>query len=424
MSTSEPDYFYLPLRDAKKSLNMRINLMAKVSKIGTVRKSRGSDYVLVLKLVDRYESSPGLSVNLFADKLDKLPQARSTGDIISLHHVETSINYQAADNDKKILMQLRGTSENKPEQALVEPMPTLFCNLKAEENLTVVCKVFHVSETSDGDLVLFVWDATDSPLVTLQIALDMDGQKQTCLHPEVSLLSRETLCAFPKVGSIIRLIVSKDFEEISQLKGSGYWVKFCNVVFELQSGLWRGALTPNSYIKKLSDEDNHVQCRQRIFNGRNSSKVDALPLSVFPWPSNVTETDLAYSSYSTLMESLAYPEIMHKFTSIVRVVTSYPWQAKDLRSPATGNYRVRLTIEDPTARIHAYIFGEDGEKFFDGYPSIGVLSEKMKKLLGIKGSPALRNPPWIWCCLMSYYLDEKDPWGSRRYRIFGTTLIG
>ncbi|KAL0927646.1 hypothetical protein M5K25_001841 [Dendrobium thyrsiflorum] len=42
MSTSESEYCYLTLRDAKKSLNMRINLMAKVSKIGTVLKSRGS----------------------------------------------------------------------------------------------------------------------------------------------------------------------------------------------------------------------------------------------------------------------------------------------------------------------------------------------------------------------------------------------
>lgn len=53
-------------------------------------------------------------------------------------------------------------------------------------------------------------------------------------------------------------------------------------------------------------------------------------------------------------------QILHSFRTVVRVVTSYPWQAKDLRNPTTGNYRVRLTIEDSTARIHAYIFGDDG----------------------------------------------------------------
>ncbi|KAI0529140.1 hypothetical protein KFK09_001687 [Dendrobium nobile] len=458
MSTSESEYFYLTLRDAKKSLNRRINLMAKVSMIGTALKSRGSDYVLVLKLVDRYESPPGLSVNLFADNLDKLPQVRSTGDIISLHHVEMkvnngeffctfngklssfalfngeavmdlspyqrSINYQAADNDRKFLMQLRTTSENlQPEQVLGEPIATLFCNLKVEENLTIVCKVLHATETSAGDLVLFVWDATDSPLVTLQIDLDMEGQGQNLLHPEVPLLSGEALYAFPPVGTIIRLTVSKDIQNISHIKGVGYWVKLGNVVFELQSGLWKGALTPDSYVQILSDEDYEVQCHQRIFIYRNSSKVDRLPLSIFPWPSDVTETDLSYSSYSTLMESLTYPEIIHKFRTVVRVVTSCPWQAKDLCTPSTAKYRIRLMIEDSTARIHAYIFGEDGEKFFNGYPPIDVLTEKMYKLLGISGSPVLRNPPWVWCCLKSYYLDENDPWGSRRYRIFGTRLI-
>lgn len=39
------------------------------------------------------------------------------------------------------------------------------------------------------------------------------------------------------------------------------------------------------------------------------------------------------------------------------------------------------------------------------------------------GEPTSRNPPWIKCCLMSYYLDENDPWGSRRYKIYGTRLL-
>lgn len=465
MTASESDYFYLPLRDAKKSLNMRINIMAKVSKIGTVLKSRGSDYVLMLKLVDQYESSPGLSVNIFADNMRKLPQVRSTGDVISLHHVEmkvnngefyctynaklssfalfdgksaldfspyqTSTNFEAACNYKKRLIQLRTNTEDlQPKHGLVEPSATLFCNLKAEEMLSIVCKVLHVSETSDGNMVLFLWDATDSPLVTIQMDLDMEEQEQAPLHTEMSLLPRETLCTFPRLGTIIRSTVTKDFKGASHIESIGYWVKLCNVIFDVQYGVWKSAFTPSTYIRILTDEDNDVQFRQRIFNGRISSKVDRLPFSVFPWPSHLTETDFAYSSYSTLMESLAYPEVIHKFRTIVRVVASYPWRAKDLRSSASGKYRVRLTIEDSTARIHAYVYGEDGEKFFNGYPAVDALSEKMRRLLGIKdvvglgdgSGTAPRNPPWIWCCLKSYYLDKNDPWGSRRYRIFGTRL--
>lgn len=108
-------------------------------------------------------------------------------------------------------------------------------------------------------------------------------------------------------------------------------------------------------------------------------------------------------------------------------MAAFPWRAEDFSHQ--GTYRIRLTIEDPTARIHALIYAEDGEKFFDGNPSIDVLTRKRDKLLGVaanndgKGTnPASRNPPWVQCCLKSYYLDKNDIWGSRQYRIFGTKL--
>jgi hypothetical protein len=66
-------------------------------------------------------------------------------------------------------------------------------------------------------------------------------------------------------------------------------------------------------------------------------------------------------------------------------------------------------------------------KFFGDFLTAEALTKKMNKLLGIpeddeEGAPMTRNPPWIWCCLKSYRLDKNDPWGSRRYRIFGTEI--
>lgn len=47
-----------------------------------------------------------------------------------------------------------------------------------------------------------------------------------------------------------------------------------------------------------------------------------------------------------------------------------------------------------------------------------------KVLLGIdENNGKARNPPWIDCCLKSYYVDKNDMWGSRRYGIFDTKLI-
>jgi len=53
----------------------------------------------------------------------------------------------------------------------------------------------------------------------------------------------------------------------------------------------------------------------------------------------------------------------------------------------------------------------------------------MNKLLGNpeqedseEGAPLTRNPPWIWCCLKSYYKDKNDIWGSRTYQIYATEI--
>lgn len=70
------------------------------------------------------------------------------------------------------------------------------------------------------------------------------------------------------------------------------------------------------------------------------------------------------------------------------------------------------------------------EKLFGGYPSVDVLKRKINKLLGVAVSDeqeikdAPRNPPWVQCCLKSYYIDRNDIWGSRQYRIFDTKISG
>ncbi|XP_021292068.1 protection of telomeres protein 1b-like isoform X3 [Herrania umbratica] len=114
--------------------------------------------------------------------------------------------------------------------------------------------------------------------------------------------------------------------------------------------------------------------------------------------------------FATLMDILTCRKVRKKFRCVVRFVAAIPWRVEDFCSPR-GTYRVRFTVEDPTARIHAFAYAEDGEKFFDGYLSADVLSSKLNKLLGVAISvdgkeikDAARNPPWVQCCLISHYL--------------------
>lgn len=47
------------------------------------------------------------------------------------------------------------------------------------------------------------------------------------------------------------------------------------------------------------------------------------------------------------------------YKCVVRVVSVLPCRAMDFHYPV-GIHRIRLTLEDPTSRIHAYLYAEDG----------------------------------------------------------------
>lgn len=116
---------------------------------------------------------------------------------------------------------------------------------------------------------------------------------------------------------------------------------------------------------------------------------------------------------------------------MVRVVAALPHQPDNLRN-SEGIYRMMLTLEDPTARIHAFVYDKDGEYLFGGYPSLEEVRKKLSRLLGVAdenddslwAKDNTRNPPWINVCIKSYYISETDVWGSRYFRIFDTKIVG
>ncbi|KAJ4973200.1 hypothetical protein NE237_006374 [Protea cynaroides] len=219
------------------------------------------------------------------------------------------------------------------------------------------------------------------------------------------------------------------------------WIKFSSILCKEQSGLWHGMLLPSTKLQYLSNEHKIVIHRQRLCD-EASSKGDNMPLSSFPWsPSRLTVTDHEDEPFVTLMDVLTYAEVsllslslltfictlqyMAKFKCVVRVLATYPWRVQDFRD-LEGVYGIRSTLEDPTARIHAFLYAED-EKFIGGYPPMDVLKRNQNKLLGLPECGdgkimAPQNPPWIECCIKSYYLEKRDRWGSRRFRIFDTRV--
>nr|BAG94153.1 unnamed protein product [Oryza sativa Japonica Group] len=261
----------------------------------------------------------------------------------------------------------------------------------------------------------------------VECSLDNESVSPPPLHLEGAPLPREVLCTLPCVGSVLRVFSNRFFKEMLHLQKGIYWARFCNMTCKQQFGMWKGILLPSSRVRLLSNEDGSVADRLKLFDSRIATQIHRQPMASLPNASDIADVEYERAGYTTLMESLTHGEVTHKFKTLVRVVAAYPRGASHLCSLLAGNCCLRLTLEDPTARIHAYIHKDDGAKFFGGFLTAEAVIRKMNKLLGIpedteEGAPSNRNPPWIWCCLKSYRLDKNDPWGSRRYRIFGTEI--
>ncbi|KAJ1271423.1 hypothetical protein BS78_06G127500 [Paspalum vaginatum] len=463
-AAKEAQYVYLSIADALKVPGARVCLFAAVTEIGAAVRSRGTDFTLTLRIVDQSRPA-GISVTFFADNTALLPCVKSCEDVISLHNVvitmhgeffvsfnkkfssfalfegkvskecspyQTSMKYQSSSHDNELLTQMRTWLAYNPPGLKDNELELRSLKSDSTTTFDLVCKVLHVHENS-GEWIFYVWDGTDTPAAEFQTmqdcSLDADAVESCPLHLEGAPLSREVLCTMPCVGTILRVFSKKYIKEVFHLQNNIYWARFCNITFKHEFGIWKGVLGPSSRVRLLSHEDGSVVNCLKMYDSRIANQVHRQPMASLPDVSNLSDVEYETAGYTTLMESLTHEQVTHKLKTIVRVVAAYPCRASDLRSLLPGSYCLRLTLEDPTARIHAYVHKDDGAKFFGGFLSAEGLIKKINKLLGIpedveEGAPLTRNPPWIWCCLKSYRLDKNDPWGSRRYRIFGTEIRG
>ncbi|XP_042483657.1 protection of telomeres protein 1c [Macadamia integrifolia] len=87
MARRDDDYRFLKIRDATAAINQKVNLMGVVVEFSLPKKSKGTDCFCRLKIVDESCQGPGISVNVFAENMEKLPRIESDGDIIQFFHV-------------------------------------------------------------------------------------------------------------------------------------------------------------------------------------------------------------------------------------------------------------------------------------------------------------------------------------------------
>ncbi|KAL0397287.1 UNVERIFIED_CONTAM: Protection of telomeres protein 1a [Sesamum calycinum] len=402
------DYKFMQLVDAIACINQRVNLIGIVVETSLPKSTKGTDYFCSVKIIDESRPSLGIYINFFAETMEKLPHVGSVGDVIMVSHVvvkirgsevyalfnkafssfalfegrdhsgkelvpyQISSRYKARDQDKNFIMGLRKWSMQHKIEGLNESLQLR--EIKEGGHLNLLCKVLHISEVKENDWMLLfgmeqthpllllkpidIWDQHISFMVLLLLEDEMENPLP--LQVEPSPVSRDVLCTLPPVGTILRMIVDQGNEKIGiKFLKTNKWVKLINVKCEVRAALWHAVLMPFSKLCYLPDDDHSVIERQRSYNERIQSKWGRMPFTSFPWPSHITETEHPDVPFVTLMNILSHPEVTCKFKSVVRVVAIFPWRAEDFLSPS-GIYRVRLTLEDPTARVHAFLYAEDG----------------------------------------------------------------
>ncbi|XP_018633069.1 protection of telomeres protein 1a-like [Nicotiana tomentosiformis] len=451
---------YTSIVEAMTLIDQKVNFMGVVLETSFPRKTKGTDYFCLVKITDQSYQSRALSVNVFTETIEKLPLVLNAGDIILLFNVRMKVHnsvvhavfnkyfssfalfdgkysttflpyqchvpYLPREREEKLILGLRKWSVDHPIITSLINFQSLK-DIREGDGFNLVCKILRV--VRQDEWILLVWDGTDTPPVAINARLEDELQTPLPLESVPVCLPRDKFCKLPSLGTVLRVTLDCGNEKLGMnVLRTNRWVKIDNLRCQLLDSLWHAALFPTTRFCYLRDEDHIVSQRMREFDKRIKSKWGWMPLSALPWPTHVTVTDYSEVPFVSLMRALVNPKVVGKFHCVVRVVASFPWIVEDFRSPS-GVYRIRLTIEDPTARIRAYLYAEDAEQFFGGYPSLDVLRRMRNLLLGISESggdsernETCRNPPWIMCCLKSYHINDSDIWGSRNFRIFATTL--
>lgn len=233
------------------------------------------------------------------------------------------------------------------------------------------------------------------------------------LEVEPRLLNMSILRKFPCVGTVLRVKAHVDIS--MHIQEMGQWVKIRNMTYEIHSGLWLGRLLPTTKLTFLPDNEQTVLECKRTTDERGLGKDGRLPFWSNPRPA-LTVIDSANIPYATLMDLITQAEDEITVRCVVRIVAVSPFDAEKYR--ADGRYGIILTLEDPTARIHASLNGLDGDMFFEDCPSDALKRRKMDELLGLtleQNTNSHRNPPWIQCCI--------KPDASRFYSLCHTKLV-
>ncbi|KAL0736469.1 hypothetical protein Bca4012_012679 [Brassica carinata] len=410
------DYKFLRVQDAFKALHLNISLIGVIVELDF---PTSSDCSSTLKIIDPWHSGSGLPVKFIARTNRTLPRVESVGDIIFLSrvkivlvnrkitalcnettssfalfngkHGEVVVPYQSSpkfrmrEQDKSFLLNLR-------EWMITYKFDDGSCcftslkDIREGEYLNLNCQIVHISKDDKNRCYIFVWDGTEMPPCSFVVKSE---RLPLCVEPE--MLPTHVLRMFPTFGSVLRIIVDNVAEKQAiQCLQPCQHVKFLNLFIQVNMGLWSATFSPSTKMQYTMSRQTQPFTPQRE---KFSSRWNPITRCISsPCHSGITGFD-------------------HTWRNVENYV---------------GNLFLGVAREDAPFVSLMNILTYPNDKFFGCDPSDEeALIKRLNKLLGGDGmNEAPSNPPWVQCCLFSYYRDKNDQWGSRRFRIFDTWING
>ncbi|XP_019244824.1 PREDICTED: protection of telomeres protein 1a-like isoform X1 [Nicotiana attenuata] len=244
---------YTSIVEAMTLINQKVNLMGVVLETSFPRKTKGTDYFCLVKIIDQSYQSRGLSVNIFTETIEKLPWYSM---LVILFCFLT-----LGERDEKLILGLR--------KWLVDH--SIVADIREGDGFNLVCKILRV--VREDEWILLVWDGTDTPPVAINARLEDELETPFPLESVPVCLPRDIFCKLPPLGTVLRVTLNCGNEKLAMnVLRTNRWVKFDNLRCQLLDSLWHAAHLPTTRFCYLRDEDHIVSQRMREYDKHIKSK--------------------------------------------------------------------------------------------------------------------------------------------------------
>lgn len=434
----KPKYQYLTLKEAfelltqKYSTNetgcVKANIYAIVIEYSSIRETRGTDKMCLLKLFDNTVADigypEGVEMLCFASNPEKLPIPNSLGDIIRMHRVEinfwkekmqlvakikpnfpfhytifpfegeikaymsSSNNFTFEDNDITQVKKLRSLhcaelcSVPRDEQ---KSFVRRICDITPKDvSFDLLCKVLYV-ERAGNALEYLVWDGTDTkPLLINEDTTSVVAQElslQQDFEIERSQLKLEVLKAFKldtleaNYGTIFPIHVVSSGQADTQQITAGSWIKFRHLRCAVVAGQIQALYSNESrWGKHIPNDILLNDLRTRIANSQIAMWA---PCNRSNFRTRTTHSRHRVSSIRQIRMD-AQKGLPNKYRVHARILGYFPSSFENfckIRKCKDGTKKgvltLRLRIEDGTGDLDVILWDETAEQF------LGVKAEDL-----------------------------------------------